>query len=205
MRIRVNPTRMQLLRLRRRLELARRGHKLLKDKLDGLVQRFFTLKKDYLESRDKLGPELTRLFGQSAFAFALSAPEVFETNGPPALPAGRQPTVTLNTTYRSLMGVKIPDYHLKIEGEPVFNELLSSVELREAVTGFSAVLPELVSLAALVRSLRLIAGQIIETRRRVNALEYILIPELDRNARAIMMKLSEQERSSKVILLKLGG
>jgi len=198
MRIRVNPTRMQLLRLRRRLELARRGHKLLKDKLDGLVQRFFTLKKDYLELRDRLEPELAKIFGQAAFAYALSAPEVFATDV-------QQPTVSLDTTVRSIMGVRIPDYHLKVEGEPVYNDLLSSVELREAVSGFSAILPELVRLAALSQSLRLVAGQIIETRRRVNALEYILIPELDRNARLIVMKLSEQERSSKVILLKLGG
>ena len=184
---------MQLLRLRRRLELARRGHKLLKDKLDGLVQRFFTIKKDYLSLHDELEPKLVRIFSKSIFAFALSSPEVF-------IFKNDRPKVSLDTVIRNIMGVKIPDYRLSIEGKPLINDLLSTSEYREAVEGFSSLLPELVRLASLSKSLRLLAGQIIETRRRVNALEYILIPELVRNTNMIRMKLTEMERSSKVAL-----
>jgi V/A-type H+-transporting ATPase subunit D len=186
---------MQLLRLRRRLELARRGHKLLKDKLDGLVQRFFTIKKDYLFLHDGLEPKLIRIFSKSIFAFALSSPEVF-------IFKNDRPKVSLDTVIRNIMGVRIPDYHLSVEGKPIINDLLSTSEYREAVEGFSSLLPELVRLASLSKSLRLLAGQIIETRRRVNALEYILIPELVRNTNMIRMKLSEMERSSKVVLLR---
>lgn len=152
---------MQLLRLRRRVELARRGHKLLKDKLDGLVQRFLGIKKQYLALHEKLEPRLLRIFLKSVLSSALS--------------------------------------------HPSFGELLTTAEHKEAVDGFSEVLPELIKLASLVKSLRQLAAQIIETRRRVNALEYILIPELERNVKLIRMQLSELERGTRVVLLKLEG
>ncbi|MFH1387630.1 MAG: V-type ATP synthase subunit D [bacterium] len=197
MRIRVNPTRMQLLKLRSRLELARRGHKLLKDKLDGLVQRFFTIKKDYLSLHEDLEVKMVSLFSSSLFAYALSSPNAFEVE------EKLKPTITLQTTIRNIMGVKIPDYSFSVEGKPLFKGLSASVEAKEASDLFISLLPELVRMAALSKSLRLLAEQIIETRRRVNALEYILIPELQRNVNLIKMKLSELERSSKVVLLKM--
>jgi V/A-type H+-transporting ATPase subunit D len=187
---------MQLLRLRRRIALARRGHKLLKDKLDGLVQRFNEVKNSYLSLHDTLEPKLSGIFLKSLMAYALSPEQALD------MPKAK---VSVETSIKNIMGVKIPSYRIKVEGEPVYNQLLSTVELSEAVGGFSAVLPELVKLAAASRALRLLASQIIETRRRVNALEYVLIPELERNASFIRMKLSEQERSTRVVLLKLGG
>lgn len=194
MRIRVNPTRMELLRLRRRVALARRGHKLLKDKLDGLVQRFFGIKNDFLGLHNTLEPGLAAIFLKTVMASALSEPAAFAPGGEPA---------TVRRTSQNIMGVRIPRYDLQITGQPVYNDLLASVEQKEALDKFRAALPELVKLAGLGQALRLIAVQIGETRRRVNALEYVLIPELERNARGIMMKLAEQERSTRVVLLKL--
>lgn len=159
MRIRVSPTRMQLLRLRRRTELARRGHKLLKDKLDGLVQKFYGIKNKYLSLYEKMEPRLVRVFFKSIMASSLSSPD--------------------------------------------FSEMLSTSELNEARNGFSEILPELIELTSLSRTLRTLASQIIETRRRVNALEYILIPELERNLKFIRMKLAELERGTRVVLLKI--
>jgi len=195
MRIKINPTRMQLLRLRRRVELARRGHKLLKDKLDGLVQRFFGIKNDFLALHKKLEPRLSVIFLKAIASSALSQPEA---------QTGRA-AATVEVSHRSIMGVRIPSYRLDIEGKPSYNELTATSETGEAVNAFSEILPELVQLASLSRALRLIATQIIETRRRVNALEYILIPELERNLKFIRMKLSELERGTRVVLLKLEG
>jgi len=185
---------MELLRLRRRVALARRGHKLLKDKLDGLVQRFFGIKKEYLEAHDQLEPKLAKIFLKSVMAAALSQPEAFAAPGA---------TATVTVTTKNIMGVRIPQYSLQVAGQPARHDLLASVEYSEAVNGFSRNLPELVGLAALSRALRLIAAQIIDTRRRVNALEYVLIPELERNAKQIKMKLAEQERGTRVVLLKV--
>lgn len=194
MRLRVNPTRMEFIRLRRRVELARRGHKLLKDKLDGLVQKFFHIKNDYLALHEKIESRLAHVFSKAVFSSALSSPQVFDL--PPL-------KLEVETQTRNLMGVKIPSYRLKKEGSLPEPPLLSTVEHKEALESFIEILPELIELAASSRSLKLLATQIIETRRRVNALEYILIPELDRNLRIIRMKLSEMERGSRVVLLKV--
>lgn len=188
---------MMLLRLRRRVELARRGHKLLKDKLDGLMQKFFSLKKEYLDLHEKLEPRLIKVFSKAVLASALSPPQALDEE---SLTIAQ---VSVETSVKNIMGVRIPSYQLVIEGEPSSKSLLATVELGEALIGFSKILPELIELAALSRSLKLLASQIIETRRRVNALEYILIPELERNLRLIRMKLSELERGARVVLLKV--
>lgn len=184
---------MHLLRLRRRAELARRGHKLLKDKLDGLVQRFFGIKTDFLALNSKLEPRLGRVFLKAIAAHALSQPEAVI----------KRASATVESSQHNIMGVRIPTYRLNSEGSPSYHELNATAELGETVRSFSEILPELVQLASLNLALRLIAGQIIETRRRVNALEYILIPELERNLKLIRMKLSELERGSRIALLKM--
>jgi len=187
---------MELLRLRRRLELARRGHKLLKDKLDGLVQRFFSIKNAYLALHEKLEPDLVHIFSKSVMSSALSHPQSFEEE---FLKRGE---AAVETSTKNIMGIKIPAYQLSLGAKPSYAPLLATVEFGEALSGFTQALPALVDLAAASKALRLIATQIIETRRRVNALEYILIPELGRNVRLIRMQLSERERSTQVVLLK---
>lgn len=184
---------MQLLRLRRRLELARRGHKLLKDKLDGLMQRFFGIKNDYLDLYKKVEPEMIRVFSKAVFSSALSSSLAFS----------ERTEVSLETTVQNIMGVSIPNYRVSTSGKAVYNPLQATSELGEALSGFSLLLPDMVRLASLSRALQLIAAQIIETRRRVNALEYVLIPELKKNVNMIRMKLSEMERSSIVSLMKI--
>jgi len=190
---------MQLLRLKRRLALARRGHKLLKDKLDGLVQKFFGVKNQYLELYRKLEPRLTRTFTQAVLASALSHPAGFEKL------ASAEVSSSIKTDIKNIMGVRIPSYSLTTEGElpPPPSALIASSELFQSRASFLSILPDLIEMAALSRSLRLMAREIIETRRRVNALEYVLIPELERNSRYIRLKLSELERASQVVLLKI--
>jgi V/A-type H+-transporting ATPase subunit D len=185
---------MELLRLRRRVELARRGHKLLKDKLDGLVQRFNSIKNEYLKLQDQLEPLLGKVFSKAVFASALSA------ISPESNPAAG---IGVESTSQNIMGIRIPVYRIKGEARTMPASLSTTVEQSEAVSGFSNLLPDLVKLASSSQALRQMAKSIIETRRRVNALEYVLIPELDRNVKLIRMQLSERERSTQVVLLKL--
>lgn len=197
MKIKVSATRMQLLLLKRRLELARRGHKLLKDKLDGLVQRFLSTKKEYEELYERTAPRLSGIFLSSSAASALSLPHELA-------PAAKEiPALTIKTDSKNIMGVIIPSYHLEPEARGPLVTAGRSAELFEAVKGFNEILPDLVNMASRDKAVRLLAKQIIETRRRVNALEYILIPELSRNAKETRMKLEEYERSSRIVLLKL--
>lgn len=199
MKIRINPTRMQLLILRRRLSFAVRGHKLLKDKLDGLMQKFFHLKDEYQALYQDFEPKLTEIFKKSVLGTSLSHPGILE------LPLKDPKTnASVEISFKNIMGVKTEEYTLKDSGKQTeFSPLLSSVELREAQLAFIKFLPKLLSLAAYSRSLQLMALQIIETRRRVNALEYVLIPELERTVADIKMKLSEMERAGQVTLLKI--
>lgn len=199
MRIRVNPTRMQLVLIKRRLDLSKRGHKLLKDKLDGLVVEFLSAKKEFLESHDMLESPLRRVFQSAAAASALSLQK--------HLPASHEeisvPEIT--ASYKNIMGISIPRYTLSyLEREP---ELLSgrSSEFFESARDFRKLLPDLVDFASRLEALLLLSKQIMETRRRVNALEYILIPELSKTARSIRMKLEEVERSSRTVLIKMSG
>ncbi len=185
---------MELLRLRRRVELARRGHRLLKDKLDGLVNRFNGIKNEYLRLQAELTPLLSRVFSKSIFASALSAAVPITASG-----SG----IEVDTSYRNVMGIRIPAYQLKSAAAATGLPITATVERSEAVTGFSRLLPDLVLLAQAGKALRLIATSIIETRRRVNALEFVLIPELDRNIRQIRLQLTERERSTQVVLLKI--
>ncbi len=199
MRIRVNPTRMQLVLLKRRLELAKRGHKLLKDKLDGLVAEFLSQKKRFMRFHDRIEGPLKSVFLNAAYASALSLRE--------HLPASPEETARLDVqaSYRNIMGISIPKYSVTLKDrEP---ERLSgrSVEFFESARDFKKLLPDLVDFASLLETLRLLSRQIMETRRRVNALEYILIPELTKTARSIRMKLEEAERSSRTVLIKMSA
>jgi len=198
MKAKVNATRMELLRLRRRSQLARRGHKLLKDKLDGLIQRFLGLKKDYLILFQELEPLLASSFKKSVLASALMHPEAMQNAA--AFTTAR---LLVEPSVVNIMGVRIPNYKLQTLVSPNYGYAFTSSELDEALGLFSKALPDLLKLGALSKSLRLVSKEITEVRRRVNALEYVLIPELEQSIRTIVMKLSEMERDRQVTLLKI--
>ncbi len=196
---RVNATRMELLRLRRRTILARKGHKLLKDKLDGLIQRILKIVKDHRRLSRKLEKELIDVFQKLALSSAQISPDVlYAATLLPSCKTG------VDISVQNIMGVKIPKYELKVEGEPIsYGFAETSAELDQALTNFKKILKELVMLAEHNKAILVIASQIIEIKRRVNALEYILIPELEQAVKYIRMKLSEMERSTIVSLLKI--
>ncbi|MFC1571509.1 V-type ATP synthase subunit D [Candidatus Margulisiibacteriota bacterium] len=196
---RVNATRMELLRLKRRTVLAKKGHKLLKDKLDGLIQRILEIVRAHRHLSRKLEEELIEVFQKLVLSSAQTAPDVL-------IEAAKLSSCKANVdiTIKNIMGVKIPKYELKVEGDPITYDFSHTpAELDQALVRFQEILIELVQLAEYNKAILEIASAVIEIKRRVNALEYILIPELEASVRYIKMKLAEMERSTTVALLKI--
>lgn len=199
MEIRVNATRMELLKLRRRLDLARRGHKLLKDKLDGLVQHFIKTAKEMRKVYDELRPDLLEAFSQGTFSAAgidrqaLQAAILY-----PAF------ETTVEEGVVNIMGVRVPKYEIRERGEiRCFGGMFFTESFVDAVGEFRRLLPKMVLLAELFKTLVRVGQGIVEIRRRVNALEYILIPELEAKAGYIKMRLAEMERETIISLMKI--
>ena len=199
MKLKINPTRMELLRLRRRLEMAKRGHKLLKDKLDGLIQRFLKTIKEEREIREKLEPQISKVFISSVLDSANMWGESLEE----AVMMPKQRT-SIDLSKRNIMGVYIPLYSLKIEGDfHSYGMAGTPAELDEVLAQFSELLPDLIKLAGHTKMIEILSKDIAEIRRRVNALEHILIPELESAQKFIRMKLSEMERGYLTSLMKI--
>ena len=198
-RINVNPNRMELSKLKKRLTVAKRGHKLLKDKQDALIKAFLERARAGKALREKVKAELQECYGTFALSRAQTTPEILEQ----ALifPGAR---CTLSVDWHNVMSVMVPKYDVKQEGNPV-NYGFASVPLLldVALEQFSKLILRLLELAAEEKAIRLMAGEIERTRRRVNALEYVMIPNLQETIRYISMKLDEQERSTLSRLMKI--
>ena len=179
--------------------MAKKGHKLLKDKLDGLIQRLLKIVKAHQRLSNKLEEELISVFQNLVLSSAQITPKTLY-----AASLFSTCKTSVDISMQNIMGVKIPKYELKIEGDPLsYGFAETSAELDQALTKFKDILVELVKLAEHNKAILLLASQIIEIKRRVNALEYILIPELEASVKYIRMKLSEMERSSIVSLMKI--
>ena len=198
-RINVNPNRMELSRLKKRLSVAQRGHKLLKDKQDALIKAFLEKARAGKELREAVEKELAECYGTFVLSRAQTTPEVLEQ----ALifPGAKS---TLSVDWHNVMSVMVPEYDVKQEGNPVnYGFVGVPLLLDSALEQFSKLILRLLQLAAEEKSIRLMAGEIERTRRRVNALEYVMIPNLTETIRYISMKLDEQERSTLSRLMKI--
>ncbi|MDF2541209.1 MAG: atpD [Herbinix sp.] len=199
----VNPTRMELTRLKRKLVTATRGHKLLKDKRDELMRQFLDLVRENKTLREKV--EQGILAANKNFVLARSSmpDEVLNV----ALMAPRQ-EVYLETRTRNVMSVEIPEFEYKTK-TPDENDIypygfaFTSSDLDDAVKSLQDILPEMLRLAEIEKSCQLMAAEIEKTRRRVNALEHVMIPEMKENIKYIIMKLDENERSTQIRLMKV--
>ncbi len=195
----VNATRMELLRLRRRLALARRGHKLLKDKQDELMRQFLSMVHKARRTRLTVEEHLAKAYQRFLFARAVLPTETLET----ALLA-TSASVRLSVKLRPVMNLRVPSFEAEIVGDVhSYGLLFTSGELDVALEGYAAMLPEMMKLAEQEKALEMLAEEIEVTRRRVNALEYILIPNLGDTIRHISLKLSEMERGDLVRLMKV--
>ncbi|HNR30352.1 MAG TPA: V-type ATP synthase subunit D [Candidatus Hydrogenedentes bacterium] len=199
MRLAVNPTRMELLRLRKRLVVAKRGHKLLKDKLDGLMKDFGVYAKEYKENRLAVDAELPHVLKFFVLAEATSSRAITED----ALDLTRQELV-IEEKSRRVMSVVIP--HLEIsfgESRGGYSFIHTSPDLDKAIAGLKAFLDQLLRMAELEETVRLLSKEIEKTRRRVNALEHTVIPRMVETIKYIKNKLDEMERSTTSQLMKI--
>lgn len=196
----VSPTRMELLKLRKKLVIAKRGHKLLKDKLDELVRIMIALVKDVSELRDSTDRELVKSMRLMNYAGAASFPESVSA----AMHAPDSP-LEINILMTPLLNLKIP--RLEYKKEPAVQILpgtpQTSTALDESIDVFGSALKMLLELAAKEKEIRLVADEIEKTRRRVNALEYILIPGITEKIKFISMKIEETERNTLVRLMRI--
>lgn len=199
MKIQVNPNRMELLKIRKRLDLSRRGHRLLKEKLEGLVKEFMPVVDEYRRKRRQMDRLIPRTLNLFALAAATSSEEIISLS----LEECRGEAEIEGET-KKVMGVASPSFRL--EGFSLkmgYSLVATPQELDQAVSELGALLPKILELASLEEMLKRLAREIEKTRRRVNALEYVMIPELARTGKAISGKLEESERSSRVRLMKV--
>ena len=199
----VNPTRMELTRLKGRLRTAQRGHKLLKDKRDELMKQFMEVVREDLALRQKVEQSLARAYGSFTVASALMSPEMLEQ----ALLCPKQ-SVSLETSTENVMSVEVPRYEFKLASEDggniyPYGFAQTSGELDAALEKMQAVFADMLELAQVEKTMQLLAQDIEKTRRRVNALEYVMIPQTQQNIRYISMKLDENERGNTTRLMKV--
>ena len=199
----ITPTRMMLKQLKGRLKTARRGHKLMKDKRDELMRRFMDIVKLNKQLRERVETGLTASFASLQVASAIMSPEVLEQ----ALLYPRQ-SVELGIEFKNIMSVNVPEYsfHTK-NNDPSeiypYGFAQTSGELDDALEQMAKVFEDMLELAQVEKTMQLLAEEIERTRRRVNAVAYVMIPELEENIRYITMKLEENENATKVRLLKV--
>ena len=199
----VNPTRMELTRLKKKLVTAVRGHKLLKDKRDELMRQFLDMVRENKELREKVEKSIEEANKNFVLARASMSDEALNA----ALLAPKQ-EVSVEVDTKNVMSVDIPVFNTKTRTSDE-NDIYSygfaftSSDLDDAVKSLAGVLPDLLRLAECEKSCALLASEIEKTRRRVNALEHVMIPETQESIRYITMKLDENERSTQIRLMKV--
>ena len=199
----VNPTRMELTRLKKKLVTAVRGHKLLKDKRDELMRQFLDKVRENKALREEVETALVSANQNFMLARAGMPDEMLNT----ALLAPKQ-ELTISAGTQNVMSVEIPDFDFKTR-TPDQKDMYSygfaftTGDLDDAILSLSEVFPKMLKLAEVEKSCQLMAAEIEKTRRRVNALEHVMIPELQTNIKYITMKLDENERSTQIRLMKV--
>ncbi len=201
--INVNPTRMELTRLKKQLVTAVRGHKLLKDKRDELMRQFLEIVKETKTLREDFEKKITSLNSDFVNAFGMMEEKTIDT----ALLMPKQ-EVYLNVNTKNIMSVDIPVFEISTrtsEKSDIFpyGFATTAFELDDAIEGITDILPTMLTLAEKEKAVKLMADEIEKTRRRVNALEHVLIPRYRETIRFISMKLEENDRSSRARLMKV--
>ena len=199
--IRVNPTRMELTRLKGRLKTATRGHKLLKDKSDEMIRQFMLLIRRNLSLREEVERELKKVLGSFMLAKAVSSKTDIEEAV--AVPGKR---VKIKSGSKNVMSVEVPafivDQSEKGEEYP-YGFASVTGELDSCIGAMGDLLPKMIELAEVEKSCNMLADEIEKNRRRVNALEYVMIPEFQETIKYITMKLDEAERANTIRLMKV--
>ncbi len=199
--INVNPTRMELTRLKGQLRTATRGHKLLKDKRDELMRQFMDVVRENRALRKKVEEGLERANAALSTASAVMSPEMLEQ----AIMYPKE-SVVLEMEFQNVMSVNVPAYRFHTsggQGGAPYGFAATSGELDDAVESLSQVFQDMLRLAEVEKTSQLLAQEIEKTRRRVNALEYVKIPRTQETIKYITMKLDENERANTIRLMKV--
>ncbi|MBQ2642533.1 MAG: V-type ATP synthase subunit D [Eubacterium sp.] len=198
----VNPTRMELTKQKKKLVSATRGHKLLKDKRDELLRQFMDLVRENMKLRKKVEEGLKNANMEFAIAKAGMSDEVLNT----AL-MGSKKTLEIKESVENIMSVEIPKYetNAQISGNDIYSYgyAFTAGDLDDAMYSLSLVFKDMLKLAEIEKSCQLMAAEIEKTRRRVNALEHVIMPNAKANIKYINMKLDENERSTQIRLMKV--
>jgi len=202
-RLNVNPTRMNLTALKKRLKTATRGHKLMKDKRDELMKEFLELARENGRLREAVEQRLTGMYQNFSIASAVMSREVMEES----LMIPKQ-GVVLDVGNKNIMSVNVPVFSFETTANDAgdiypYGYASTSGELDNAISGLTDIFPLLLELAAKEKEVQLIAAELEKTRRRVNALEYVMIPQLQVTIKYIQMKLDENERGNQTRLMKV--
>ena len=199
----VSPTRMELTKTKQRLTVAVKGHKLLKDKRDELMRQFLEVIRQTKDLRQQVEARMMEINRGFAIAGSVMQREAMVS----ALMMPKQ-SVSVDFTSKSIMGVEVPicsfEYKMKNVGDALsYGYAFTSGGLDQSIITLADLVPDLLLLAQLEKSVQLLAAEIEKTRRRVNALEHFLIPNYQETIRYITMKLDENERSNLTRLMKL--
>ncbi|MBM3253206.1 MAG: V-type ATP synthase subunit D [Candidatus Omnitrophica bacterium] len=199
MRLSVNATRMELLRLRKRLLLARRGNKLLRDKQEELMRRFLGFIGELKTLRKELEEKLIRIFrlcihiGMNLPGYKMKNIGLSQTEKP-----------TIKKSENRIMNITAPRFEIENIPNPyVYSLIETPFEMDSFAQAMNEIMPRIVKLAQIESSLILLSEELEKTRRRVNALEYVLIPNITETIKYITMRLSELERSNLVRLMRV--
>ena len=195
------PTRMELTRLKKKLVTARKGHKLLKDKRDELMRQFLIMVRENKELRE----QVEKGIAEANRGFALARSSMSDEAVRVAFMAPKQ-KVSLDVSYNNIMSVNVPVYTFQTRTSDAadmfsYGYAFTSADLDDAVTQLADVFPQMLKLAQTEKSCQLMAAEIEKTRRRVNALEHVMIPQLETDIKYISMKLDENERYSQIRLM----
>lgn len=199
-RLNVNPTRMELKKLKARLSTAVRGHKLLKDKSDEMIRRFTVILREAKRLREEVEKELSGVLRQFSVARSITPAYLAET-------AFSMPGVSVQAECitESVMGVDVPKITLeskRVGGLPyAYSEITGEADYSVQKAG--ELLPKMLQLAGTEKTVRMLAEEIERNKRRVNALEYVMIPQLEETIKYIKDKLDENERAAVVRLMKV--
>ena len=201
--MRVNPTRMEMKRIQARYQTARKGHKLLKDKRDELMKQFLDVVREDKALRERVEAALTDVYRSFTVASAVSSPKMLEE----ALICPKK-ECELSVDYKNVMSVTVPVFEMKMRAEGSsdsynYGLVFTSGELDSSLRELSGIMEDLLRMAELEKTAQLLAEEIERTRRRVNALEYILMPQYLEAIKSIKMKLDENERGNTTRLMKV--
>jgi len=195
----IKATRMEYLKLKKRHKIAKRGLKLLKEKRDGLMKRFMDIIREAKTRRKDLEEKLS--LASKEFALSTSSLMEKELEQIFSLPSAK---VSVSSTKENVMSVWIPKFEYSIEGDfKTYSDFSVPLGMESSLKKFWEALEVMIKLSEIEHSARLLSFEIEKTRRRVNALEHVLIPKMEKDIKYISSRLDEMERSDKVVRIKI--